>query len=92
MIPRSDRPTGWIEHAACKGRDMLLTTHTMRMPYYLRRYIDRERMLVCARCPVLTECTEWVFDHLEDPCPFHIVAGLPPVERGAIRRKMRAAR
>jgi hypothetical protein len=36
---------------------------------------------ICAGCPVAVECAAWVASHAEDPCPWHVVAGLAPLER-----------
>lgn len=85
MIPKTLRGV-WIERAACKGTDMLLTTHTKQQAYYERRKVDRDRINICRSCPVLEDCTDWVMSEVEDPCPFHIVAAMCPCERGRIRR------
>ena len=90
MRPRSNIRGWWTEHAACKGLDMELSC--VKSPaWHQRRTVDRDRMMLCARCPVLDQCTDWVLGEQTDPCPFHIVAGMVPTERGRIRRQARRA-
>ena len=92
MIPKQLPAGDWLERAACRGKDMELSTYTKKQAWYERRRTDWNRILLCSTCPVLDECTNWVMGEELDPCPCHIVAGMVPVERGRIRREARKAR
>lgn len=90
MIPKQLRGT-WMERAACRGEDMMLINHTKRLEWHLRRPAEAARIMLCTRCEVLDECTNWVLSEDVDPCPFHIVAGMVPVQRGRLRKQSRRA-
>lgn len=89
MIPRSTNRRYWCERAACRGLDMMLWTHSKPLSWYLRRPTDRSRIMLCTQCEVLDECATWVMGEPDDPCPFHIVAGMVPTERGRLRKQAR---
>jgi hypothetical protein len=92
MIPRSTLRGWWTEQAACSGLNMELGCHSKRQAVYERSVRDRARLMLCVTCPVLEQCTDWVLSEDDDPTPCHITAGMVPVERGRIRKRMQAAR
>lgn len=91
MIPKGNLRGSWDERAACKGKNMILRSTSKNIAWYMRRPTDAERILLCTRCPVLPQCTDWVMSEDVDPCPFHIVAGMVPTERGRLRKQARRA-
>jgi hypothetical protein len=92
MIPRSTLRGWWTEQAACKGLNMELAQASRRPEFYEHRPADRPRLMICVTCPVLEQCTDWVFSEEDDPTPCHITAGMVPTERGRIRKQMRRTR
>lgn len=91
MRPRSSLRGSWVDQAACKGHDMELIQHTRRQEWYARQNRYLAKLRICAICPVLEQCRAWVMSEPDDPCPFHVVAGMVPVERGRIRKQARIA-
>jgi hypothetical protein len=81
MTPAGD----WVSDGLCLGSDAWLLTSSARRQ---RSRFSRELVQViatCERCPVLEDCTSWVMGHDEDPCAWHVVAGMTPKERNRIR-------
>lgn len=70
----------WRTEAACRrSTDELEVNWTISK---LKQAKQAERgKAICAGCPVLAECAVWLASHAEDPCPWHVVAGLAPLER-----------
>lgn len=78
-------PGEWTEHAACKGSKVL--DIPLGYMYHLERWPGLQAArTMCAGCPVLEQCRNWVMSHDDDPCSHHVVAGLAPTERNSIRR------
>jgi hypothetical protein len=79
-------PAGdWAHDGLCRGSDAWLLTSSARRQ---RSRFSRELVQViatCERCPVLEQCHTWVMGHDEDPCTWHVVAGMTPKERNRIR-------
>lgn len=87
--------THWREQAACLGHGVLfvMPNRFITQRGAQRRPILLAGMLMCSRCPVLDECTNWVISTTPDPCPNHVVAGMTPAERGRVKRQLgKAAR
>lgn len=79
-------PGDWQKDAECAG------LKTLCIPLGFKGHTDKwfgltEARSVCQRCPVLEQCRTWVLAHDDDPCDWHIVAGLTPQERNGIRRR-----
>jgi hypothetical protein len=73
----------WVDDAACAGHEP-----TFRIPQWHthprgqeRKKIVIEAKQICATCPVLDDCRNWILNHTIDPCPAHVVAGLTKRER-----------
>lgn len=82
MTPVGD----WAHDGLCRGSGAWLLTSSARRD---RSRHSREVVQViatCRRCPVLEQCTSWVMGHDEDPCTWHVVAGMTPKERNRARQ------
>lgn len=80
----------WREKAACIGHGAIFVQSHR---FLTQRHAERKpamlaAILMCSRCPVLEECTDWVLNTRPDPCPEHIVAGMTAVERGKKKRQL----
>jgi WhiB family transcriptional regulator, redox-sensing transcriptional regulator len=75
-------PQPWEEQAACKDTSIELwfgEEHPFGVTKAFRTKEQTERAkAICARCPVLDDCREWV---MEVQLPFGIVAAMTEVER-----------
>lgn len=70
-----DLTTPWPERAACRHRTQEWESG---QEYHAKQVAIR----TCRdACPVYRECLSWVLAQVEDPCPFHVVAGLTVGER-----------
>ena len=79
-------PVGdWAHDGLCRGSGAWLLTASARRERgrYAREVV--QVVATCQRCPVLEQCTSWVMGHHEDPCAWHVVAGMTPKERNRIR-------
>ena len=80
-------PVGdWAHDGLCRGSGAWLLTASARRERgrYAREVV--QVVATCQRCPVLEQCTSWVMGHDEDPCAWHVVAGMTPMERNRIRQ------
>lgn len=80
-------PVGdWAHEGLCRGSSAWLLTSSARRE---RSRFSREVVEVisiCRQCPVLEDCTSWVMGHDQDPCDWHVVAGMTPRERNRARQ------
>lgn len=79
-------PVGdWAHDGLCLGSQAWLLTASARRERgrYAREVV--QVVATCQRCPVLEQCKSWVMGHDEDPCAWHVVAGMTPKERNRIR-------
>lgn len=80
-------PVGdWAHDGLCRGSGAWLLTSSARRD---RSRYSREVVQVietCRLCPVLEDCRTWVMGHDEDPCTWHVVAGMTPKDRTRARQ------
>lgn len=75
----------WAQDGLCLGSDAWLLTPAARRDRSRRSREVTQVVEECGQCPVLEDCRSWVMGHDEDPCQWHVVAGMTPKERNAIR-------
>ena len=80
-------PVGdWAHDGLCRGSGAWLLTLSARRDRSRHTREVVEVIATCRRCPVLEQCTSWVMGHHEDPCAWHVVAGMTPKERTRARQ------
>jgi hypothetical protein len=75
----------WQDDALCAGngnRWLSMPTHS-----HPRGAVNEWAVARCHDCPVLADCRRWVLSHDQDPCPYHVVAGMTISERRAEARR-----
>lgn len=78
----------WADEAACKGSDDWAIHAFALHKRDARRFPQVVNAIKgCEACPVLEQCTAWIFAHDIDPCSHHVVAAMTPKERNAERRR-----
>jgi len=85
-----ERPVQWRDNAACKGTDPDLW-FSKKGRNYDAPWFDRARNM-CAECPVLTDCYQWVLGLAWEQDVAGIIAGLDPGQRTYHRRQLRKNR
>jgi len=80
-------PVGdWAHDGLCLGSGAWLLTSSARRDRGRRSREVVQVIDTCRRCPVLEQCHTWVMGHDEDPCAWHVVAGMTPKERTRARQ------
>lgn len=80
MQPVQASRCDWRAEAACRGRiDDMYVNRTMGKLKQARQAEGGKE--ICAGCPVAAECAAWLASHAEDPCEWHVVCGVAPLER-----------
>lgn len=83
----ADRPD--FDGALCAGRgEKWMLKSDVRGRKSKTRALTKAA-LICNQCPAYEQCCDWVISCTPDPCPFHVVAAMFPVERGHVRHLMR---
>ena len=86
--PQGD--TEWMTEAACKGMtEVFFRTPTNREKQFpeLHRQVYAEAARTCEGCPVIEDCTEWIFRAEASTERNGFVAGLTPENRRRIHRQ-----
>jgi len=81
----------WRDLAACKGTDPNLWFAKQAGANYRSPRFDRARNM-CAECPVLTNCHQWVLGLAWEQDVAGIIAGMDPGQRTYHRRQLRKQR
>lgn len=79
----------WMKQAACVGEsETFAEQDNFRAEPSSREAVERasRAIAICSSCPVLEDCTQWVFAEVQDPAEGMVTAGLLTRDRRALRR------